>query len=244
MEENGRIALAGAELNEFRGRLKALLNEFFWGAIRSLIILTLSVTLLFTLMALVIHEYGVQEQDISQGIRMVESALLFPVYLAMGLLCGFVYAAAATIKRNVDLLEQGVHDIADPLMERIIGLTPAHGMQMDIDAFKKTLEKGILEYSALAKSGNRIFSMAGIMISFFQRNVLRIMKYAMVNDFLASLEKSGKNTVSIKEVESYARERMIGRITSLFRARVDLVQYACYAAALLFSLPPLIAYLF
>jgi len=96
MEENERVALAGAKMKEFRGRLKALLNKFVWGAIRSLIYFTLSVTLLFTLIALVIHEFGIQEQDINQEIRMMESALLFPIYLVMGLLCGFVYAAAST----------------------------------------------------------------------------------------------------------------------------------------------------
>jgi len=90
-------------------------------------------------------------------------------------------------------------------MKRIIGITPAHGMQMYIHVFKETIKKGILEYSTPAKSGNRIFSLAGIMISFFQRNVLRNMKFAMINEFLASWEKSGKNTVFVKEVESYDR---------------------------------------
>jgi len=214
-----------------------------FGTIKTLALFTTSSILIFVLMALAIHRFSVMEQDISGALKMAQTGLLFPVYAILGAICGLAYGAAASAKRKADLLEEGIHKIAGPLMEAAIGITPADGREIGVGALKRSLD--MLASGALKNRRGWFgpFSIPGALAGLFLGSMLRIIRRAAIGEFLDAMEKSGRNTVSVKDVEAFARKRLVASAVSVFKGRLNLIQYACYLAGLIFSIPAILALL-
>ena len=216
----------------------------FTGAVRSFFVEAFLFSILFVSAAAAAAYFIGERVEWHLALELAAAASFVAASAAVGVFSGTSHAAAGTVLRAIEGVEEVLHRLADQVVEAVEEKIPHHVSSVTIESFEERVEVQIEKVARGAAARASFFSPAAFFSGFLTRAILKGLRFAFMKDFTEGIRAKGREEVTAADMENYARRFVVSVATENLKFTFELIRYGVYAVAALMLSLPFIAFLF